>query len=383
MLRCLALTATLMSRAALAQAAGEATGSAPDGGISSSSAPITVAPEPLPPAPGETLLQRLALTVGMFGNFDGAVSSGEVPGFAIGQVDLFVTSRPLPSLSLLAEVVFEAGTDHAFVVDVERLMASWLFDPRLRVTVGRVHQALGYYNAAFHHGTLLMNTVARPAALAFEDAGGVLPVHAIGVEVAGDWELGDLSLGYNLTVANGRGRNPDEILNVKDLNPTKSVLGALTLTHLGWGARLGINALYDRIPVQTDGTGVQLRPAQDEVILGAHVLLDRSPVWFLAEGYLIDHTSSLGLRRSLGFFAEGRISIRPAYLYARFDLVSHPAEIDPFFDPQAPVSSTRSVLMGVGWKVVSALVVKLEGELAFPAAGVVLPTARAQVAWSL
>ena len=82
MLRCLALTATLLGRAAVAQ---EATQSAPDGGAISSSA-ITVAPDPLPPAPGETLLQRLALTVGMFGNFNGAVSSGEVPGFALGWI---------------------------------------------------------------------------------------------------------------------------------------------------------------------------------------------------------------------------------------------------------------------------------------------------------
>lgn len=381
---------------ALAQSPADAGSAAPEQPVVEATTPPapaaeapTAAPEaptaaPEAPATARTTFQRPSLTVGMFGNLTGSYSNAAPLTFGLGQLDLFVTSRPHPSLNLLAEVVFEAGTDQSFIVDVERVMATWLFDPRLRVTVGRVHQAFGYYNAAYHHGAVLMNTIERPAVVAFEDEGGVLPVHAIGIELGGDWALGDFSLGYSVTVSNGRGRNPDEILNVQDLNFGKSVLGSLTLKHTGLGLRVGLNALYDQIPDETDENGATLRPRQEEVILGAHLLLNHDLVWFLAEGYLINHQSAaLGLRRTLGFFAEGRVNFRPLWAYARFDLIGHSEEIDPFFDPAAPAESKRSALLGIGWKVASGLVLKVEGELGFPAGGSLRSAARAQLAWSL
>lgn len=370
----LATCVLLWTGAAAAQETMDAGVTAPEAGL------------PVEPAPSarEAFFRALPLSVGVFGNFDGTASGQGHPSFVLGGVDLFLTSQPYRKLNLLAELVFEAGSDQNFVVDVERVSATWLFDRLLRVTVGRIHQALGYYNAAYHHGAYLANTIERPAAVAFEDGGGILPVHAIGIEAAGDLDFGNFSLGYNLTVSNGRGRFQDEILNVRDLNPSKAVLGAITLSQIDWGVRIGLNALYDRIPTELDADGATLRPPQDEMLLGAHLLIDTDVVWFLAEGYLVDHTSTaLGKRRTIGFFAEGRVNFRPVYAYARFDLISHDEQIDPFYDLTAPLPSTRSVLLGLGWKVISGLVLKVEAAVDFPQGLPVSPSGRAQLAWSL
>lgn len=328
------------------------------------------------------LLGRAPITFNVFGNLDGVIGQGH-PAFALGAVDLFVTSQPHESLSMLAEVLFEAGTDQSFVVDVERLQTTLQLDPRLQLTVGRVHQALGYYNNAYHHGRWLMNSVTRPRAVAFEDDGGVLPVHGIGLQLWGEFDFGDASLGYTLGVSNGRGRNPDELLNTADYNPAKSVLAALVFTHLHWGLKVGINALYDRIPGETAATGEEVRTPQSELILGAYALLDRDLVWLLAEAYLIDHTSAaLGLRRMFAGFLEARVNVRPVYFYARGDALLRPTGIDPFYEPSRPLSSSVAAVVGIGWRPFSMLLVKLEGQLDLLSTPVA-PVARVQAAWSM
>ena len=37
-----------------------------------------------------------------------------------------------------------------------------VLDDRLSFTVGRLHQSIGYYNTAYHHGALLQTVVERP-----------------------------------------------------------------------------------------------------------------------------------------------------------------------------------------------------------------------------
>jgi hypothetical protein len=61
--------------------------------------------------------------------------SGDKPAFAIGQLDLFITSRLSEKLSVLAELVLEANDENAFGFEAERLLLNYeterLFQRRL------------------------------------------------------------------------------------------------------------------------------------------------------------------------------------------------------------------------------------------------------------
>jgi hypothetical protein len=53
-----------------------------------------------------------------------------------------------------------------------------------------MHTPLGYWNQYYHHGAWFQATATRPEMYLFEDDGGILPVHEIGIEASGTAGLG-------------------------------------------------------------------------------------------------------------------------------------------------------------------------------------------------
>src|SRR5207248_379168 len=82
--------------------------------------------------------------------------------FSIGQLDLFITSRLASDLTLVSEVVFEADDENRYSLDVERLLLQFSPSDYLNVGVGRFHTAIGFYNAAYHHGAWFQTALGRP-----------------------------------------------------------------------------------------------------------------------------------------------------------------------------------------------------------------------------
>ena len=73
---------------------------------------------------------------------------------------------------------------------------------RLKVSFGRYHTPINYWNTAFHHGQWLQTTIARPEMIQF--GGRFLPVHFVGGLVEGSVPAGGLNLNYKAGVGNGR-----------------------------------------------------------------------------------------------------------------------------------------------------------------------------------
>jgi hypothetical protein len=105
--------------------------------------------------------------------------------FQFGEFDLFISSRLSNSISFLSEVVLGADASNFWGLDVERAQLSYKPSQYLQLSAGRMHTAMGYYNTAFHHGTWFQTATGRPYMYYFEDSGGILPVHIVGVEAAG------------------------------------------------------------------------------------------------------------------------------------------------------------------------------------------------------
>ena len=134
----------------------------------------------------------------------GSTQKGFHTSFSLGQVNLFITSDLSDKLKFLSEVVFEAGPDNVFGVDIERLLLTYRFNQYFNLAVGRYHTSIGYYNTAYHHSTWLQTTVGRPFLFRFEDQGGILPIHNVGASLSGRIPSGRLGLHYIAEVGNGR-----------------------------------------------------------------------------------------------------------------------------------------------------------------------------------
>ena len=192
--------------------------------------------------------------------------------FALGQLDLFVTSRLSENFDVLSEIVFEAGEDNHFSADVERLLLRYTPTDYFHAAAGRYHTAIGFQNTAYHHGTWFQTAVGRPFIFDFEDDGGILPLHQVGVTINGQIPSGSLGLRYVLEVGNGRNysSNAEPVLNVADDNGYKAVNLALS-ARPDWlpGLQFGVSAYHDRVTPEglprinqtiVDGYAVYQRP---------------------------------------------------------------------------------------------------------------------------
>ena len=117
-------------------------------------------------------------------NFRSSTDTDVLPHFAIGGVDFFVVSRLGDRARVLSENVLEV-LDDGVVFDLERIHIEYDLTDRLSLRAGRMHIPLGYFSEAYHHGTLFSVATERPLLLGFEDEGGVLPAHIIGVNFLG------------------------------------------------------------------------------------------------------------------------------------------------------------------------------------------------------
>jgi hypothetical protein len=125
--------------------------------------------------------------------------------FALGIMDLFVTSQIAPHFSYVAEIGFEADqATNGVGVDLERAQVSFVPNDNFAFIAGRTHAMLGYYNTAFHHGTWFQTTIDRPRIFQFEDSGGPLPIHNVGVAAMGRIPSGKLGLHWLAELGNGK-----------------------------------------------------------------------------------------------------------------------------------------------------------------------------------
>jgi len=257
--------------------------------------------------------------------------------FSLGELDLFITASLSDRLSFLAETVFEVEDDGETIVDVERLFVSYSFSNLLQLSMGRRHTPLGYWNETFHHGLFLQPTVERPAALRFEDKGGILPVHSVGIQAKGTVFSGAWAMDYTVAISNGRGPDHEEIQNLEDLNSGKAVSGKVSFFRSN-KPRVRFGAMFydDTIPTDPDPAGRQ--GEIDELILGAHFVFQNDDLEVISEYYDIRHEDRItGLRSDHSAYYAIAIWKRwpwqPYVGYDTWDL----DQLDAFYAGRVPV----------------------------------------------
>jgi len=290
---------------------------------------------------------------------DGA---GDANHFSLGELDLFLVSQLSDRFSALGELLFEFDSDRDTRIDIERLMIEYYHADWLSVSVGRGHTAIGYWNRTFHHGNFLWTTVGRPLIFEFEDEGGILPMHSVGIEASGVIEIPKGILQYTVSLSNGRGRTPDAIQITDDLNDSKMVgLEVVWRPTNVPDLAVGLDFVWDDIPGdQRDPPGPRApRRKLDEYIMGGYVAYTGRPLEVLLEAQYIRHHMPGSAYGSLGAYAQISYKAGDWTPYYRFDVLKIDGD-DPYYTAVPEAIDTRKHTVGFRFDWTSFLALKLE-----------------------
>lgn len=276
------------------------------------------------------------LVIRGFGNIDYEWRDDGTPNsFSLGELDLFLTSELTEDVSVLAEVVLEPEGNQETIIDVERYQIKYAPSDLLNFALGRMHTALGFWNQTYHHGPWFQATASRPVVYSFEDHGGVLPIHEVGLKVLGAKALPGVDVEYDVSLTNGRGRTPTEITGLADLNSSKAVNLWLGLAPRGApGLKLGGVARFDTIP--KDPRVPARADSLEERILGGFATFQRGHAEVLAELIGVKHGEKRPGGRSFrttGLYLQAAYTLGRFKPYYRFDSLDV-ADADPFYAPE-------------------------------------------------
>ena len=280
--------------------------------------------------------------------------------FHLNEMDLLITSQISQDLSVLSELVFHfEDVEEGGFFELERLYLQYAPSDWFNIKTGRMHTPIGYWNHHFHHGSWFQTTVSRPQLHLFEDNGGILPEHSVGVEIAGSKETRPVDFLLSASVMNGRGRTLDEVQNVRDANRNKALNLHFSLEpNAVPGLNFGISTYLDRIP--ENPLNFARQGEMDERIWLGHLVYLKEGIEFLAEVAAIGHKESLTEREfdSHGFYVQGAYQLPKWKPYFRFDLLDFD-EADPLYFPPHRVDINMTTL-GVRWDPSTWLALKFE-----------------------
>jgi hypothetical protein len=207
--------------------------------------------------------------------------------FQAGEFDLFLTSKLSDHLSFLGEVVLGPDVTNEFGVDIERYQLTYKANPYFSASAGRFHTSIGYYNTAYHHGNWFSTAEGRPIMYLFEDSGGVLPVHMVGVSFTGEVPRTEkLGLHWNAEVGNGNTSTPAAETSVQnfysDRNFKATNLAAYLKPQFLPGLQLGGSWYHD-------GLSPAGLPEVRQNIESAYIVYFNSDWEFLNEAVLLSN----------------------------------------------------------------------------------------------
>jgi hypothetical protein len=192
---------------------------------------------------------------------------------------------------------------------------------------GRFHTPYGYWNTAFHHGAQIQTSITRPRFLEFEDKGGILPAHAIGLWGTGKRAAGGGKLVYDIYFINGN-RVTDGELDFQpalDDNSNKGLGGRAGYDFSGAlsGLTLGAHGFTQSVNIYSAG----VRIGQSKIdMLGGYAVYDTDEWEAIAEYYDFhdrDLAGGAGTKQSWAAYAQvGRRFDAGFTPYARYEKAS-------------------------------------------------------------
>ncbi|MEQ1665219.1 MAG: hypothetical protein ABL927_07590, partial [Bdellovibrionales bacterium] len=240
----------------------------------------------------------------MFVDVGYSYSSNDAPekarGFLMNNFDLYFNPQISTRDRVLVELLYET-MDGSYVVDVERMQIGHSFSNALFLWAGRYHTPYGYWNTEYHHGAQLQTSVVRPKFINFEDDGGIVPAHSVGL-----WGTGTLGkFQYDLYIANG-----SKIESPSALGPTVAEAGELNpniasddnngpLIGFNVSQKMNNNNLQLGLHGYTQGVSVYSNTAAQtyrtqSLMLGGYLVVDNGVIESITEYYSFTNKNEFG-----------------------------------------------------------------------------------------
>src|SRR5215468_7865455 len=282
-------------------------------------------------------------------------------GADIAELDFFLTPRLGARTRALFELNFEVGSQGDLDVDLERAQIGYQVADSATVWLGRFHTPYGFYNTAFHHGQWIAISLRRPRFIEFEDHGGTMPAHTVGLWLTGSQRLGEQKLTYDAWVGNSQ-RITDGTLDPNNAGVTSgSVMfgGNVGLLMSGVldGLKVGLDAFQTRIENDIEPPYfTQVRS------YGAYAVYDTDRWEDIAEWHFFDNTDLTGHtgthHSDAGFqqigYRAGRFTPYGRYERGSFD------QSDPYFAAQLSGNSYDREALGVRFDIDLSSALKME-----------------------
>jgi hypothetical protein len=313
-----------------------------DQAVGASAVTKPVQPQDVSPAPSpdvaasnsQILEERRGMQFRGFGDVDlQAGNSGQTNGFQLGIFNLLMTSRLSENVGFLGELVMDVGSTGMFRVEPERALLMYRPNDYFHASLGRYHTGIGYYNNAYHHGAAFLQTATgRPLLFAFDDQGGILPIHKIGLSLTGRIPSGALGLNYIAEVGYGPSShmgmdmsNSNPMMTVSDDNNGRAFNLGFIARPLPWHpVQFGFDVYHaDRTPMGM--------PSFSENIYAGHFLYLAPSFEFLNEAALIRHSSAMmGTFNTLGFYSQLSRKWHAWRPFVRYNYLNAP-DMEPIF----------------------------------------------------
>jgi hypothetical protein len=255
-------------------------------------------------------------------------------GFTEGQFVLHLTSALSSRIAFVGELTVSARRDAVvdprapgFNVEVERSILKYTHSDRVKLSVGRYHTPVSYWNVAFHHGQWLQTTAGRPDIVRF--GGQFVPIHFLGVLAEGSLPGRGVNLGYSAGLGNGRSTVLSRPGDAVDVNESRAfVVSAFLRPDWLYGLQVGGTWYADLITLA--------RTRHRERIWSAHLVWTKETPELIAEYIRVRHRSVAtgSLADHEGYYAQVayrlsalRSRVKPYYRFENLAI----DEADPVF----------------------------------------------------
>ncbi len=276
-------------------------------------------------------------------NFSATNESNVNSGFNLGQFVLHMASPLSKKVSYFGEISLTATTT-GYNVELERTIIRYDWNDNFKLSFGRYHTPVSYWNTAFHHGSWLQTTISRPEMIKFGSR--LLPVHFVGFQAEGDIPSGGAGLGYSVGVGNGRGSIISRAGDAGDVNNNRAwLINFYSRPSALYGLQIGGTIYRDKI---TPGPGLRF----NEWIASGYLAWTRETPEVLAEFSNVHHSDVNTSRvfNTQAFYVQ--LAYRLPFSekkwkpYYRFEYINRPST-----EPVLGITSWLSSTAGLRWDI--------------------------------
>jgi len=299
-------------------------------------------------APSEPSVHAFLFGDMMYMEQEGDAADGFKLGQMVGHGNVLLSDR----VALFGEVSL-TGRDTGYGIEVERAILRYDFSDAFKLSAGRYHTPISYWNTAYHHGLWLQGSVARPEAVKFGSR--FIPVHFVGSMAEG--KIPSAPVTYAVGIGNGRAENIARAGDAGDANGSRAIVASAAVQPGGLlGFRIGGAVYVDDAPT-SDGTNT------DERITNANIVWDRGRLDLISEYINVRHVASASgdVTTSTATYVHAGVrlggELRAVMPYVRWEKMDI-AEGDVVFSGVVP--DYEAVLGGVRWDFSELAALKVE-----------------------